>query len=430
MKRLFTTLILITGIVWLFSQSVSMSRSNCTMIYQVTDEEALAFITQTADIPDENWFHNLVDSCIINMDSLHLPQGHYLFVRALEEDLEITYRGFHAFSLLPFQDGKHLQLQVIDTLGKIIENAKVQMDGRTATYLPGRNAYQLPVIGHKKVARVQVGEIVAFFEVAPKKGQPLCIRRFNYWATYTSTGRTITLPYYYFRSLIHKMINPDRWRYSFGKHDYKGYVVISQPKYKPGDTLRVKAFLTTPRGRPLHRPMVLTLQQQYGGDILLDTIQPDLPGNYTMETVLGDSLLIDKDYIVAFSNLRGGKKFHTEQSFYLEDYLLDEATWDLSVNKQEYRKGEPVVITAEGKDANGINIPDGKVKLSLVTQTVNDFYEKRVLIPDTLWQLTQQLEPEGKTTIVLPDSIFPAAGLSRRARGRFQQQCRRVANPP
>jgi hypothetical protein len=412
MKRLYITLMLLMGIGWLFSQSVSMSRSNCTMIYGITDEEALAFITQKADIPDENWFYNLVDSCIINMDSLHLPQGHYLFVRALEEDLEITYRGFHAFSLLSFHDGKHLQLQVIDTLGKIIENAKVQMDGRTATYLPGRNAYQLPVIGHKKIARVQVGEIVAFFEVAPISSKSLCKRRFNYWAYNTGSGKVITYPYRVLRRFVFNSIRPERWRYIFRKKDYRGYVVISQPKYKPGDTLRVKAFLTTPHGRPLHRPMVLTLQQQYGGDILLDTIQPDLPGNYTMETALGDSLLIDKYYIVAFSNLRGGKKFHTEQSFYLEDYILDEATWDLSVNKQEYRKGEPVVITAEGKDANGINIPDGKVKLSLVTQTVNDFYEKRVLIPDTLWQLTQQLEPEGKTTIVLPDSIFPAARLS------------------
>jgi len=72
-----------------------------------------------------------------------------------------------------------------------------------------------------------------------------------------------------------------------------------------------------------------------------------------------------------------------------------------------YNYGEPVILFAEGKDANGNTIPDGKIKLELFPGSIQEFYEGLIYIPDTLWQFEMPLRARGKTQIIVPDSLLP-----------------------
>ena len=74
---------------------------------------------------------------------------------------------------------------------------------------------------------------------------------------------------------IKKLIHPDLYyrNYLNGpvpyEEKFKGFMVFSKPKYKPGDTVRLKAFVEKNNGKLVNSPLVLRLSDR---SFLVDTI--------------------------------------------------------------------------------------------------------------------------------------------------------------
>ena len=68
----------------------------------------------------------------------------------------------------------------------------------------------------------------------------------------------------------------------------------------------------------------------------------------------------------------------------LEDYQLDESSYEASGEETGYRKGQPIVVELSGTDANGLNILDSRVELKLIADFTIEFLQDTVFIPKTL----------------------------------------------
>ena len=126
---------------------------------------------------------------------------------------------------------------------------------------------------------------------------------------------------------------------------YGGYMVLNKPEYRPGDTLKMKAYLVDKKGRYPKGPIKLrNLKYGYSGKSLA-ALFPDENGNITYEVILDDSLELelDRNYYVSFQN-KYLRKFN--QSFRFKDYQLDEVKYDFKLKKSSYFYGDTVRFLA------------------------------------------------------------------------------------
>ena len=140
---------------------------------------------------------------------------------------------------------------------------------------------------------------------------------YDYNVTKNKKSRNIFSRYRYisFRSVGRRIIRPFTGNGIFARtfkklamKPHKGYIAVSQPKYRHNDTVKVKAYIAKPNGRPINKEIEVRLYEnsvskyniKYYKPISKATIQSDLDGNYKHEFVLGDSLKIDKTYYTAF----------------------------------------------------------------------------------------------------------------------------------
>jgi hypothetical protein len=219
----------------------------------------------------------------------------------------------------------------------------------------------------------------------------------------------------------------------------RGYLALSQPQYRPGDSLLGKAYLAKPGGRPLTRPLELWLSTSHNIPVKrLQTIHPDPPGNYAFALRLPDSLRLSQRYEV---QLWRGLQKYADNHFTYADYQLNETKYQARLTQTVARAGETVKVGLTGTDANRLPVLDGHVELWLLStrglaqprygQNNNyyddynyrwqnrpadgedpwqtQFYADRLFVPDTLWQHRQPLDAWGETLVALPDAAFVRA---------------------
>ena len=398
-----------------------------SFIFELRTDEARKLTENYNDL-NQSYFHSLVDSADFRLTKLSprsYASGHYLIARAEGQHVKVSFTSVNTISAVLLPNNRDLLLQVYDSLGQQITNAKVQVGNKEILYNAKRGGYFKPK--WKKEGLVEIAALgeTLFYQLQKESyGWKLFKARYAYFKK-RKIGRVLTYParlgksiYYgarnaitnksYFPNVGRRVVN--RWR---NKFQYKGYVAMHQPVYQPWDTLKVKAYITNRNGKPLKRELSLKLRDHYSrGKLVFDVlIKPDKFGNYTYEFPLGDSLKLDQNYTLTFYDHKRWRKTEFVQQFHYEDYQLDEVTWSLSLSKDMYHYGDPVLVFAEGKDANGNTIPDGQVKLTLTAGHVSNHFENPSYIPDTIWQETTSLRPRDKTQIVVPDSIIPIANM-------------------
>ncbi|WP_315818892.1 hypothetical protein [Paraflavitalea speifideaquila] len=216
---------------------------------------------------------------------------------------------------------------------------------------------------------------------------------------------------------------------------FKGFMVFSKPIYKPGDTVKLKAWITTQSGKPINRPLLLRLtDRRFDIDSIIATIQPYRPGGYEYSFVLNDSLdlTLDQQHQLTLEEL-SSRKYNLDEyegdlsedeyaakrtvlmrgSFFYEEYELASVTFHARTDKKTHTRGHMVAVYCKATDENDMAIMDGRVEL-LVRSFPNGaitFSHPETFLPDTLWRHAQAMESMGETKIALPDSIFPAASF-------------------
>lgn len=321
-----------------------------------------------------------------------IPVGNYLLISVLDSMIEAKY--YCSTSVLPFVVNNQVkpQLQLRDEKGDFFTNAVVHINGKMVKFNAATSTY---IVNDKKpdeaLVRIELPGDTSFVELAIERENYRTARQ-QRWMRLKSTkaGRIIAWtpdkikyfvknkPKYWFRKRYKNKYRPEG----------KGYVIFSKPKYFPSDTVKFKAYLLDKKGKQYKQDVEAWLSYYSKGvstNRKLANLKPVSPGAFVYEFATGDTLPNDTRYTLQFKN--GKEKVILNGDFEIEDYLLDEvASYNISSQTDKYYPGDTLQFSASAKDANGLALMDGRVKLVLLAQKIDGFYKERVFVADTLWQ--------------------------------------------
>lgn len=195
------------------------------------------------------------------------------------------------------------------------------------------------------------------------------------------------------------------------KPEFSGYLAFNQPRFRPGDTIRVKAFVVDKKGKAYNKALALKIWCYSGsrGGYLTphrSFKEPIAPGNFIWEIPVTDTFEMDRQHYVELQD--GWENIGISSHLYIEDYELDQTKFTLEalIPNHVYKYGESISLLATATDANGLPVLDGTIELT-VTAYPNKLYIEQLFVPDTLWSYKGALDATGKTVITIPDSLIP-----------------------
>ena len=418
-----------------FSQNLltSPQGSAFSYLYRISNEEAGDICRKQYWIPEARFFHSLQDSFPSDsVMNLPLTEGHYLQVRIVKNELHLDLLTVQHFDVVALNNSTDLCLAVYDTLGRVLSDAVLDIDGRRIPFDPKSQSYRLPKTNRKGLLSATHGGMTAWYNLNRHWNNPTVKRMLNQpplryvyrplkIAGRASANITVSLikgRYSWAADRIGRffvcLLNPsscNRNPDATFQAKYRGYLVFNKPKYLPNDTVRLKAFLTDNRGKPLTDSVSVVLYKEWNVPLTLARIAPWQPGAFDFAFPLHDSLglQLDKNYQMALQMEKGMS--YIKGSFRYEDYELKSATLALRSDEDTQFRGKEFRCYLQATDENDLHLMDARVELILLPGQASVFHATQVFVPDTLWHWEQTLEPAGETTLVIPDSIFPAVDM-------------------
>lgn len=435
------------------AQTLADSRQSSyyRFIYELTQDQAKSIYRKGMSEVDASFFHTVHDS--IPLDSTFnkpLPQGNYLVTWVANNQLQFEFRSYSNVHLNVHNNYADLALTVTNTFGKPIEGAMVRMDGKQVHFDQSTITYRWPNKNRKGWVEVSHQGYASYFYLDNTVGKGSVTRKILYsfplkyitipirlvlalpFDIYKSIKHhhLYGLPYYVakpFKDVVYsiKWGDPRGWILALSNQFDKsekwkyGYAVFSRPKYRPGDTVRVKAYVANKNGKPYNGPLNIYLHSEKT-KLLGEAIHTH-KGSYHYELVLHDSLRLklDKSYRITF----GTRSWTSLSSGYFkyEDYELKGVKYSLRSERQQHYRGEQMTLYAKGEDMNGMIIPDGEIDIVVHSDYRNGvFCGPSVFLPDTLWTHSQALDVAGETVVHIPDSLFPAINTNYRVKAVFK----------
>lgn len=406
-----------------------------TYIYKISINEYKKLYDSEMDDFNEAYLYNLIDS-FKSVRPAGLLNGNYLLVKADGGYLNAELYTQDNLKYKFVNNGRDLALLLHHFSGEIITTAIVSNGKNIIKYNNESKTYFLK--GKHKIKKLLVvNNGTATYLPLTYNKQPFRIKYALSKLTHSFPVKYVADP---LRRLIYDLKNRDRYvdRYrekgGFEKR-HTGYMVFDKPKYRPNDTVRLKAFITKRRSGYVNKKLLVRLSDNYlGVDTILGYAKPYRPGGYVFEFLLSEKLEIDLDdrYMVTFE-LPRSKKYNLDTYegdlddevyaqkrkilqrgfFEFEDYNLSAISFTARADKSEHSKGEPVSIYLKAVDENELAVPDGRVSINLLLRDNHrvQFFNPYQLLKDTLWKIHKQLEPIGETKITIPDSVLPAANF-------------------
>ena len=365
----------------------SPQRSNGVVVYRLSDDD-LRRIHLHEQTPTQQMMHDRVGAYTSDGDMPRLERGNYLLVEACEQELKYTCHTVDSFyaRLVP---GDEVQLLLTDLQGRIIADARVKASGRKLRYDPSTRTYRTRRLPDHSIIEVDNGGVMHYIDV--ENGNPYLRRQDRA----RQAGR----------------------RFGRAAADGHSFVVLNKPRYKPGETLRFKAYLAD-RSRPLTSEIEVHLSGDK--DTLLMRLAPYRDGFYEGEFTLDEGLgrRLDRRYPLVLRDSRG--KTSASAWFRYEEYQLAAVEFDTRIERSSYAKGEEVGITISVHDENGLPIYDAELEIVMRKSYGQiDLPDEYLFVPDTLWHYRRPLTGRRTQRIVIPDSVF-IDGVSMRC----ELQCR------
>lgn len=422
MRRFLLLLLTLSVFVSANSQYASNSRTTSyyTFVYRITNDEAIRLFENRKRTLDPKYFHNLID--YYPTDSVYrkkLPVGHYLFTKSNADFLETELHSVDNLDLNILDNSRDLLIVFTDSLGNESKGVKPKVASKQISFDSKLNAYRLSKTNKQGLVKVDYNGHLNFFEIQRRYNNTMPART-KRRVIHTFPINILTSPFTYtYRSvkglIKYGNIYPPgiyyRAKRFFEPKTFAGYLVLNKPMYKPSDTVRLKAFVTSRKGRPLKRDLNVYLRN-YATNTrkLLTSITPYRNGAYSFEFVLNDSLKLslDREYTIYLDDKHDN--YFPSKSFSYEEYELNQNFFTLNPSP-ENMEDAPAVVLLKGTDSNELPLYDVNAQVLVKPKKVIDFYEPRLFIADTLWSHTTKLEPLGDTRVDLPDSIYPNALL-------------------
>ncbi|MBC7904985.1 MAG: carboxypeptidase-like regulatory domain-containing protein [Gemmatimonadaceae bacterium] len=414
--------------------SRSLKSTKFRYLYQVTPAEALKLYNTNLRKVNDSYLHTLVDSFHIKTPVPKLQAGNYLLIHADSDKLQYELVSSGDVQLKLVNNKRDLNVLLHDNQGTIIQAAAVKLNGRPVKFDPSTQSYRLN--NRKKSGSLQVthANTVYYFHLKTNQrpGRSL----------FSVTEKLITaFPMKYITKTIR------RWRFGSDSYNdyfnrqvpyesrYRGFMSFNKPMYKPGDTVRFKAFITNKIGKGVDESLIVRISNQYLDiDTIITTLKPYRPGGYSGEFVLNDSLDLDldDDYLITIEKQSSRKydldtydgdladddyaakrKILMRGKFSYEEYELESITFKARADSKEHLKGSEFSIFLKGTDENDLPVMDGRLQITVLPSFYSkiSFHNSNLFIPDTLWSHNQPLENIGETKITIPDSLFPSASF-------------------
>ena len=420
------------------------AQSPKTLVYKITDSEAGKLYRNDKKTVGEEMLHHCVDTLQGIIDTIpdNYSDGHYLLVNALGNNLHFRLASVVPFEHRMLNNQRDMALMVFDRKsGKTITGANVKVGGKRLSFDSKTQSFRRKKTDKQGVLSIEVGGMTAYYFVSR-------MYNVNWWTRLKSglwnapvvkyVSRPVifvaSIPVDTYRSVRHarpvgsiysikkpfsdiyysiRWKEPQGWIDGFvnlfdvNEDSDNGFMVFSKPKYRPGDTIRFKAYVANSKGKPLDDSLNVFIQTDKNHKI--GTIKPYRTGFYTMEFVpLADyEMKLDRRYSLYLTN----GKVRQSGSFYYEDYELKSVEYHIRAEKEEYLSHEEVVLYAKAVDENNMPVMDARVELTLITDYIKDFNGNMVRVPDMLLNKVITLDPVGETKIVIPDSIWPDASI-------------------
>ncbi|MDH5399806.1 MAG: carboxypeptidase-like regulatory domain-containing protein, partial [Cyclobacteriaceae bacterium] len=341
---------------------------------------------------------------------------------------------------------------VYDLKGELINDAIVKIGDARMKYDHKMKVYRKSKTNQQGTLSVGFGGHTSYFEITRQHDNSRIkriYRRIVYGTPLKYVARPVEfvlrIPFDAYRSIRHGYLAGTIYRLShpFGSyydlfdklgclfvrsswcdldHKYNGYFVTDKPKYKPGDTLKMKALIQTKKGKPKTDPLKLRLNN-YRGEIKnvdLGWVYPTETGAYISRVVLHDSLQLGLDLWQNLQLIDEWGRSYMDGRFYYEEYELNNIYLNLRSNNTSHQRHDTVVVYAKANDDNDLPVPDGELFITITSREIYQYHADHVFVPDTLWTHRIKLETIGETKIILPDSIFPEASMSYIITGRLQ----------
>lgn len=427
MKKLPLLLLCLFSINCLAQQKLTKSprSSKYTYYYKISDEDLLALYLHPDKEPDDKVLKQKVDSVITKNEALYTPKlapGNYVKVYAYENRLMFSLLEKHNVGIQLLSQDKRIEFILTNNNGSIITNTAVTNNGKQIAYNKEDGIYSFKPAKQNVIKVVHKGVSNFFSFNQPEIEKPSFLTR-------------------WFKNIFSK--KPKQRHYTYNpKADYPGFVVLNKPKYKPGDTVRLKAFIVDKKSKKpfKNKPVLVRLADEYGDDDFktLATINSYRPGMYEYSFVLTDSLDIDLDdtYQIILTDTKKLQKKNDDDEeeleeseknylqfvstrFEYEEYELKAINFKIRADKETHQPGDTLNIYLKATDENGLPVPDGRVDLLVKTSFINNYKGDHVFVPDTLWTHTVQLDPLGETKVTLPNSIFPPVSMSYSVQAEF-----------
>ena len=428
------------------SQTLLDSRqtSYYTYIYKLTEVEAKKIYKKDLWVVDQSYFHSLVDS--IPTDSsydIELPFGHYLKTYTEKNKLKFSITTIQDFDVQIVNNNTDLNIQVYDSAGNIIKNARVlalrkrlHFDEKSQSFRDRKSNRQglltVNVDGFSTYYRLDreyenswikrnsrkvlygipvkyVWKPVRFIIYLPIDGVKSISRGYTQGTIYRSKN--------FFEKAYHNVACIfDEYHCNFYYNNrfaqkHKGYLVFNKPKYLPQDTVKFKAFVVNKNGKPIKKELNVVVGD-YHKYTKITSLKPFRDGAYAYEFYLNDSLELKLGGSYEVSLQVNDRKEFMSEYFRYEDYELSKIKLELSANSKGQYKGKSFAISAKGTDENDLNLLDAKVEVLVKFGDAFSFYDEHVFVGDTLLLLEKTLDVQKPTEFIIPDSIFPAADIS------------------
>lgn len=359
----------------------SRQSSEEVWVYKLNAEDLRTLYIQKEKV-GEKFLHTLVTKYRDRNKIPELPRGNYLLVLAVGNKL--IYNAHTVDDLLYyFVNDNHLRLHLTTRAGKPITDARVRVGKRRMDYDPEQALYTDGKISRKRIIEIEHDGVYHYIELQPY--QKAVMRPKNN------------------DSFFKRIFTPEKPGLS-GNNLF----ITDKPKYRPGDTVRWSARVSSRRGVPKGQSLNLWLKGTSIKDILLATITPEYKGVYHGELPLTRklNLRLDRNYNLSLEN-KNRKKIFAQTSFAYEEYELNGLRLTLQSDREEHRRENPPTLTLKATDENGMAMLEGRYELTITRSGNLQWEDSNGFVPNILWEKSIDITSAQAEEITLPDSIFP-----------------------
>lgn len=332
-----------------------------------------------------------------HIDSLHLPKGHYVQVRMVHGMASGSWHQVSNVDVAIYQAAKKYYISVIDGQGQLQNEGTLWLNGKKMRAASRQDAYNVRV-GKWEEAWVMActpgDTLIAELDKGYSFSRYYQNNAFKNWPVVKTVLRV--------KNRIRHKLRGGMGEKRRKKLRTTGFVLFHQPLYKPGDTLKLKAWLTNLAEKPLTEPQKLSINYYKNNRYHshhLTTLYPVEPGSFVYEMALPDSFPNDTKYQLSFRGKHDATNY--KATFRMESYTLpDISNFYFGSRQPAYMTKDTLMLMAVAKDANGLGLMDGTLEIALLTSSVQNWQADTCFVPDTLYKTTLPLRSDVDTTYI------------------------------